>query len=135
MRKRTAVSSFEKLNGDNLVKFGLVEPIELISCLNSFFWPKDMLSYRCSPLDCHDFIRLLLLHPALDDGCTRYSLSEALPDYEAISYTWGDSSKQVSIQFKKGRQELQVNRNCYDALRRLRRRDTDRLVWMDAICT
>lgn len=52
--------------------------------------------YIYRPLEHADSIRLLILHPAVDDDteirCTiqHVRLSDPDLDHEAISYTWGD---------------------------------------------
>ncbi|KAF2125227.1 HET-domain-containing protein [Dothidotthia symphoricarpi CBS 119687] len=99
-----------------------------------------MLPYRYRTLQHADSIRLLTLHPSLDDQspitCTiqEVRLSDAQLKYEALSYTWGDVTYRQSIYFHGGRRELQIGANCYNALRHLRRKDHDRQVWLDAIC-
>ena len=52
--------------------------------------------------------------------------------YEALSYTWGDSTQTISI-FLNGR-PVQVTANLACALRHLRRPRDDRLLWIDALC-
>ncbi|KAH8761299.1 heterokaryon incompatibility protein-domain-containing protein, partial [Hyaloscypha finlandica] len=53
--------------------------------------------------------------------------------YEAISYTWGDTSHLKSI-FLGNSHDFQVTHNCNDVLRRFRKPDGKRLIWIDAIC-
>ncbi|KAI1408731.1 heterokaryon incompatibility protein-domain-containing protein [Hypoxylon sp. FL1857] len=52
--------------------------------------------------------------------------------YEAVSYTWGSSSKtfRISVQGKM----LSVTLNLYLILRDLRHSNADRYLWIDAIC-
>lgn len=52
--------------------------------------------------------------------------------YEALSYTWGDSTQKTSISLN-GR-EVQVTENLACALRHLRRPRDGRLLWIDALC-
>lgn len=52
--------------------------------------------------------------------------------YEALSYTWGDSTQTTSI-FLNGR-PVQVTANLACALRHLRRPRDGRLLWIDALC-
>jgi Heterokaryon incompatibility protein (HET) len=54
------------------------------------------------------------------------------PDYEAISYTWGDMTATDFIQVN-GRL-LPVTSNCALTLIRLRYTNKPRLIWIDAIC-
>lgn len=98
------------------------------------------LPYRYQTLQHNDSIRILVLHPSLTDSdpiiCTmQYArLSDAAHRYEALSYTWGDTTQQQEIQFNTGRRKLRVGKHCCDALRRLRQGYSDRLLWVDAIC-
>ena len=52
--------------------------------------------------------------------------------YEALSYTWGDREIYECIMIN-GRR-LGITRNLYQALYHLRLQDTDRILWVDAIC-
>lgn len=52
--------------------------------------------------------------------------------YEALSYTWGDSTEKASISLN-GR-SVQVTANLACALRHLRRPRDERLLWIDALC-
>lgn len=54
------------------------------------------------------------------------------PPFEALSYTWGDSTIRAAISCN-GRM-LKVTINLRDALKRLRQRDKSRFLWVDAIC-
>lgn len=99
-----------------------------------------MLPYRYHSLQHDDSIRILALHRSsnyLDPlTCTiqHVRLSDASLKYEAVSYVWGDTTEQESIYLHNGRRELRVGRSCSKVLRDLRRKDYDRLVWIDAIC-
>jgi len=89
------------------------------------------------PLPTGESIRLLRLQPGPRDEPISCSLQPAnfndnLPAYEALSYVWGSSSDTRPI-ICNGR-EIAVTRNLRNALRRLRRRDSTRLIWVDAIC-
>ena len=68
------------------------------------------------PVHCH------LQHARLDQD----------PQYEALSYVWGDPTNQVFILL--GGTRFPVNRSLYGALLRLRREHTQRTLWIDAIC-
>lgn len=52
--------------------------------------------------------------------------------FEALSYTWGDSTAIRQIETPKG--PLSVTVNCFAALEDLRFEDRDRTLWIDAIC-
>ncbi|KAH7079052.1 heterokaryon incompatibility protein-domain-containing protein [Paraphoma chrysanthemicola] len=60
------------------------------------------------------------------------------PIYEALSYTWadanGDDALSHSIQCGKDGELIAITRNCDEALRRLRKSNMDRRLWVDAIC-
>ena len=88
-----------------------------------------------------DSIRLLRLYAAENtESKIRISLSitqlEHAPEYEALSYTWanddGDASLSQSVDCRGS--SIAVTENCLAALRRLRREDRDRILWVDSIC-
>jgi hypothetical protein len=100
-------------------------------------------SYTYTALKSPNSIRLLVLHPAarvhtplecqlieaqLDDGC----------EFEALSYTWNQETPSMPIvhldQASGGKGIVLVTPNCEQALRRLRRMLTPRMLWIDAIC-
>lgn len=53
-------------------------------------------------------------------------------DYEALSYTWGTTTKSYSISINNS--DLAVTENLYQALEHLRQELEDRILWIDAIC-
>lgn len=59
------------------------------------------------------------------------SLSDA-PQYEAVSYVWGDPDVQLPI--KVSGIERVVTKNLYGALQRLRRPNEKRTLWVDQLC-
>ena len=59
------------------------------------------------------------------------TLSNA-PNYEALSYCWGDISEKVRIVCNEA--YLAITKNLYAALRRLRDGRQSRTLWVDAIC-
>lgn len=84
-----------------------------------------------------DQIRLLALRQGRyqDDfiECELYSWEiDNTPSYEALSYVWGNqqSTRVISLQGS----AFRVGENLYNALRRLRQRRTNRILWVDAIC-
>lgn len=86
-----------------------------------------------------DDIRILELLPGTkDDTIQCYLTSELRQDtintYDAISYTWGDPSKQVEIICCN--EILSIGTNLADALKELRSKisETARRLWVDAIC-
>ncbi|KAM7212498.1 Heterokaryon incompatibility protein (HET) domain containing protein [Rhypophila decipiens] len=60
------------------------------------------------------------------------------PIYEAVSYTWtdekGDDSVCRTIRCGPDDEVIGITRNCETALLRLRRRNVDRRLWVDAVC-
>jgi ankyrin repeat protein len=52
--------------------------------------------------------------------------------YEALSYTWGGTEKPMTIEIGGG--EMNITRNLHLALQHLRLEDSDRILWIDAIC-
>lgn len=82
-------------------------------------------------------IRLLYLQPANDSNDEiRCSLSThdigTLPEYKAISYTWGDPNLTRPI-FVNSKQ-LEVRENCWYVLWQMRYHDVMEPIWIDAIC-
>lgn len=83
-------------------------------------------------------IRLLVLEPAFsvdDNSITcylRHVFLDDTPDYEALSYVWGDPSH--IIQVACAGQEINTTVNLHSALRHLRYTDKVRVLWADAIC-
>ncbi|KAK7183477.1 hypothetical protein DPSP01_008515 [Paraphaeosphaeria sporulosa] len=72
--------------------------------------------HTSSPVQCN------LLNAALDDA----------PNYEALSYCWGDPKDTQTITCD-GR-SFPVTRNLHEALVGLRRRSGKRTLWVDALC-
>ncbi|KAM7198253.1 heterokaryon incompatibility domain containing protein [Naviculisporaceae sp. PSN 640] len=100
--------------------------------------------FEYQPLESPDSIRLLHLQPSTDRSSpVVITLSEARLDdgtaYEALSYTWGDKKKRrdVLVISQEGDAKVtkfSVTANCHSALFRLRLPETERLLWVDAIC-
>ena len=87
-------------------------------------------------------IRVLVLQPGQPGDPLRCELEHVNlqqgPIYEAVSYTWadekGDDSICRTIQCGHGDKFLGITKNCEAALLRLRKRDEDRRLWVDAVC-
>lgn len=81
-------------------------------------------------------IRLLILLPSQHEDkvrCTlRHVLVDANPDFETISYAWGDPTNTTTVELE-GR-DFMVTHNLYLALKNLRHEDEERVIWADAIC-
>lgn len=60
-----------------------------------------------------------------------YNFGSGIP-YEALSYVWGSSTKTKMVIVND--KSFWITQNLYDALRKLRREDEDRILWVDAIC-
>ena len=59
-------------------------------------------------------------------------ISGSIPPYEALSYVWGDPSETLPISIDSCL--FRVTTNLHAALRHLRRKDKDRILWIDMIC-
>jgi hypothetical protein len=81
--------------------------------------------------------RLLILSPGTGNSPLDCTLIEDSREvftfsYEALSYTWGDSSTLQHIRLNNGL--FFIKPNLYVALQHLRLADTERILWVDAIC-
>ncbi|PWY85805.1 hypothetical protein BO94DRAFT_440595, partial [Aspergillus sclerotioniger CBS 115572] len=85
-----------------------IEPIRLVELLPSFT--------SRSPIEC----RLI-----------EVDLSQK-PDYEALSYVWGDPSRTIAICVDYCKME--VTENLWSALFRLRLKRKPKVIWADALC-
>lgn len=92
--------------------------------------------YAFQPLKATSHIRVLILQPGEDGEMVRCSLKEmdldSKPQYEALSYCWGESSDGRVILCQGLR--MTVTENLYSALIRLRKIEGSRSLWVDAIC-
>jgi hypothetical protein len=79
-------------------------------------------------------IRLVKLLPGQDCDpiVAVLNVSKLNVEYEALSYCWGDGPIDSSITCNKD--QLHITHNLKCALQDLRRPDTPRLLWVDAIC-
>ncbi|KAF7532863.1 hypothetical protein G7054_g7564 [Neopestalotiopsis clavispora] len=81
-------------------------------------------------------IRLLTLYPGESDEaiqCSLHTVSlEDDPQYEALSYVWGDCTNTLPIFVNDD--EMQVGQTLEAALTHLRLCDSTRILWVDAIC-
>lgn len=60
-------------------------------------------------------------------------------EYEAVSYVWGNAAqgKQINVAAADNDNKITkatVTVNCYAALKRLRKRDESRILWVDSLC-
>ena len=82
--------------------------------------------------------RLLRVLKGRDDDPLRCQLfeskipsSEDISNYAALSYTWGSTSKPCDLIINHSK--MTVTKNVYLALRDLRCRDKDQVLWVDAL--
>ncbi|SRR6266536_3561408 len=80
--------------------------------------------------------RLLTLNPGKAEDtitCSLYDASlQSMPDYEAISYVWGDPLDTCTILCSG--QPFAITKSLHAALRNFRCEDQERVLWADAIC-
>lgn len=116
-----------------------------------------MSEYRYSPLPSEAYsIRLLRLLPLMSGEvettpircqlfnhtlqtsstpAVRYQkYSTSIVRYEALSYVWGDPNPKTPFSIYLNGLRFKVTDNLYSALRRLRRPERNRILWIDAIC-
>jgi hypothetical protein len=90
--------------------------------------------YQALPSPRH--IRLLRVLPgANDDPITASLLTVALdddPEYDAISYVWGDPNVTKTIMCDDA--VMSIRENLHSALHRFRQADEPRTLWADALC-
>ncbi len=99
-------------------------------------YSKNEYKYSALPADVAA-IRLLTIlpskrHSAAVECTTSVALLNESPDYEALSYTWGDASNWRLILLDE--QYIKVTYSLHSALKYLRDREKPRVVWADAVC-
>ncbi|KAL7898336.1 heterokaryon incompatibility domain-containing protein [Trichoderma sp. TUCIM 5745] len=81
-------------------------------------------------------IRLLHLRPGSPGEPVNCSIVHQnlcdKPDFEALSYCWGDAANPLRIYV--GRHYIDVTQNLHDALLKLRDKKKTKTLWIDAIC-
>jgi hypothetical protein len=105
-------------------------PVELYKQLAL---PPDEKCIRVLDLDAVPLASLRPRQAPLTGSLRVVSLDE-LPQYAALSYTWGEYSSPRDVVLLNGRIELEITANCRDALLALRRRFGKLTIWVDAIC-
>jgi hypothetical protein len=120
-----------RLGSDSLNKSTSALSLPLSTSGSSTLGPKN---YQYLPLGDEEF-RLLRILPErmskLKCEIEHRSLEEA-PDYIAISYAWGDGvdTKPLVLQGA----TIPVAASLYDALKAVRQKKAETLVWVDALC-
>lgn len=94
-------------------------------------------TFKYQRLESRRTIRFLLLHQGEEDHGIACSLQHVSLDhfpgyYEAISYAWGDPSDLTTISVNS--RHMQITKSLHAALVRFRHTDTDRTLWVDALC-
>lgn len=97
--------------------------------------PPETFKYSALQQD-QDCTRLVRVEPAEKDddpiSCTIVNVAFGdRPEYQALSYMWGDDTDKVKILLNGA--EFRVTQNLFDALQFLRRVTDRRPVWIDAI--
>ncbi|KAG9252296.1 heterokaryon incompatibility protein-domain-containing protein [Emericellopsis atlantica] len=94
--------------------------------------------YQYVPLDpVTDEIRLIVLHPSEDEQARvnlhlAHSPAKSDVGYNAISYTWGERQPRADIVVTG--QLFSVTKSLEELLRRVRRKQGELVMWIDAIC-
>ncbi|KAG4442145.1 hypothetical protein IFR05_002358 [Cadophora sp. M221] len=92
--------------------------------------------FQYKKLESGSYIRLLILQPgAYEDSISchvKHVDLESKPQYEALSYVWGDSSRTEEISCEGC--PMTVTVSLHGALRHLRSETVERIIWADAIC-
>ncbi|KAF2263421.1 HET-domain-containing protein [Lojkania enalia] len=92
--------------------------------------------YKYDTLPSETAIRVMKLLPGLGDNLIKCHLSVVeraqTPEFEALSYVWGDPTIRQSIYCNKKRLDIPVS--LYQALRRIRDPERPKWLFADAIC-
>lgn len=96
----------------------------------------DNKHYAWKPLH-NDVFRVLELYPGSPSdvlsGMLHHVSREDSPDYETISYAWGNPAVLQGEMDVEG-QNMAIPRSAFEALRQVRSREFSRLLWLDAVC-
>ncbi|CAG9990592.1 unnamed protein product [Clonostachys byssicola] len=94
------------------------------------------LTYTYTAIAAPRNIRLIHLHPGSESDPVSLSLAtvalDSVPDYEAISYCWGQATDQRQVTCNGA--TLSITNSLFTGLVAFRRPDQPRLLWADAIC-
>lgn len=113
--------------------------------MKRFKFPKEVLHSALSPdekflyqpLTRPDEIRLVKILPGSRTSPIRCELHSAIlgpyaPKYVALSYCWGNATHKTWVSCNG--QRLGLTKDLLNALRRLRRKDENEMLWIDQIC-
>ncbi|KAB2100267.1 hypothetical protein AG0111_0g11277 [Alternaria gaisen] len=99
-----------------------------------------MNAYAYRALEGPEYIRLIVLHPALSKATplridfVSSKLEDVEGDYDAVSYTWGEPVLTFPLYVGEDGMQVYVTENLDRALRYLRYETRERLLWADAAC-
>ena len=98
----------------------------------------NLTGFSYQPFASSHEIRIIDLHAGQFSDpihCTISHVSlDALPHFEALSYTWGDIHSKTTMTCSPGHAPLSTTRSLDITLRYLRWPDSPRKLWVDAIC-
>lgn len=108
------------------------ECIDIIGNMQSLsVLAKPNVQFRYTPLQLDDFIRLIRLKSGERKETIRYEIFHSSlhdhPEFEGLSYAWGGSTLSEKIYSTVG--SLEATTNCVAALRYLRYKFHDRVLW------
>jgi hypothetical protein len=111
---------------------------KLVAFQSALIKPRQMASKATihAPLTKRDEIRLLILHPGLTASPVKCTLIHAYlnsnPAYDALSYVWGSMTDTNTISINES--PHLIGKNLFLALKHLRFKNKDRILWVDALC-
>ena len=93
--------------------------------------------FSYAPLENASNTRIVKLEPASGSqkvicSLKEITVAEGCHEYDALSYTWGESKKTKSINCNG--KDVSITTHLYDVLHRLRRQDTTISLWIDQLC-
>jgi hypothetical protein len=92
-------------------------------------------TYQYQPLESANSLRLLVIHPGIEEPLKchlEHHKLQHLPDFEALSYVWGNSEYICPVICED--QSILLTRSLYNFLVRIRLPEQVRIVWADGIC-
>lgn len=96
----------------------------------------ELSSYEYSALNEPRHIRLIRLHPAIHSDstlqCNLVTAQLGSIPFEALSYVWGSTEQLKPLVCDNAL--TYITKNLDNALRRLRKKRAERVLWVDAIC-